>query len=112
MAAQNGQFEICKHIIENVEDKNPLGTCQRTPFHNAAANGHLEICKLMIKNNVDINYVDAYFETPLHIAARVGHYEICRIIIENMKEKTPVVNHDFIQWWQFQIANLYQRQFS
>ena len=54
----------------------------------------------MIKNNVDIDYRYAYHETPLHLAARKEHLEICRIIIEDMKEKTPVLNHDFIQWWQ------------
>ena len=100
MAAQNGHFEICKLIIENVDNKNPLGKDQTTPFHNAAANGHLEICKLMIKNNVDIDYRYAYHETPLHLAARKEHLEICRIIIEDMKEKTPVLNQDFIQWWE------------
>ena len=49
----------------------------------------------MINNNVDINYVDFISYMTLR-----GHVKICRLIIEDMKEKTPVLNHDVIQWWQ------------
>ena len=42
--------EICKMILEEVDDKNPAMDDGWTPLHLAAKNGHLEIYKLISKN--------------------------------------------------------------
>ena len=48
-AAQNGLFEVCKLILENVQDKNPVGLDGWTPLDFAAENGHLKVCHLIIE---------------------------------------------------------------
>ena len=46
----SGFLEVCKMIIDKVEDKNPKDPKGRTPLHAAAAKGFEEICKLIIDN--------------------------------------------------------------
>ena len=38
-------MDICRLIIEKVENKNPAAELRYTPLHNAAMNGHLDICR-------------------------------------------------------------------
>ena len=49
-AAINGHLEICRLIIDAVEDKNPSNGNGKTPLHWAAENGHAEVVKLMLDN--------------------------------------------------------------
>ena len=49
IAFKKGQFEICRHIIEKVENKNPTDNYGWTPFHFAAQKGHLDVCQLIIE---------------------------------------------------------------
>ena len=39
-AAKNGHFEVCKLLVDNVEDKNPGCNDGETPLFKAAQNGH------------------------------------------------------------------------
>ena len=51
VAAGVGHFEICKLIIDNIENKNPKSNIGgRTPFHCAAENGDPRICQYIIDN--------------------------------------------------------------
>ena len=52
IAAQMGFYDICKFIIDNVNEKNPANHDGFTPLHVAALHGHLEICKLIIDSLV------------------------------------------------------------
>ena len=45
IAASRGNFDICKFIIENIDDKNPANNNGITSLHIAAHNGELGICK-------------------------------------------------------------------
>ena len=69
-------MEICKLIIENVDDKNPADRNGMTPLHRAAEYGHLDICKLIIQNVEDKNPPSNDRSTPLHWAAENGHLEV------------------------------------
>ena len=73
-------LEICRLIIENVEEKNPEDKRGRTPIRYAVDRGHLEICRLIIENVEDKNPKDDNGRTPLHWAAKGGHLEVCRLI--------------------------------
>ena len=42
-AANFGHFEICKCILEQAEDKNPIGQIGFTPLHVAALSGQQDI---------------------------------------------------------------------
>merc|ERR1719295_2243921 len=54
-AAKNGQLEICRLIIENIEEKNPHDACGNTPLLCAVMEGHLEVCRLIIDHVEDKN---------------------------------------------------------
>ena len=48
-AAENGLFEVCQIILENVLDTNPKSKNGLTPLHLAAQNGHSDICQLILR---------------------------------------------------------------
>ena len=50
MVAQKGHTEVCKVIVDILEDKNPSDNTGVTPFHHAAEKGHVDICKILMKN--------------------------------------------------------------
>ena len=92
-AASHGNLEICKMIIEKVDDPNPFSPSYiyDTPLHQAASNGHFEICKLIVENCkvVDKNPRNISGETPLHFASNHGHFEMCQLLIDKIEEKNP-----------------------
>merc|ERR1712079_821915 len=68
MAAENGHFDICQLIINNIADKNPADVNGFTPLHLAAQNGHSEIYGLMVQNAIEKNPAANNGQTPVHIA--------------------------------------------
>ena len=71
---------MCKFIIENVQDKNPVSMTGVTPLHLGAIDGNLDICKLIIGNVEKKNPKDLNGTTPLHLAAKFGHFDVCKLI--------------------------------
>ena len=66
-AAEKNQLEVCKFIIEKVDNKNPaVNNDGLTPLNDG--------------------------RTPLHIAANNGFFEICKLIIANVRNKHPLIN--------------------
>ena len=59
------QLEVCKLLLENIQDKNPANDVQSTPLHwavvkarnNSHPHYHLEICKLLWSHVEDKNAV-------------------------------------------------------
>ena len=47
MAAKNGHLEICRLILANVNDKNPVNHDGETPSQLAAYHGHLPVMELI-----------------------------------------------------------------
>ena len=45
-AARSGHLDICKILLENIMDKNPITNNGWTPLHYAAKSGHFEVCKI------------------------------------------------------------------
>ena len=91
-AAFRGHYNICKHIIENVDEKNPAMPDGVTPLMLAAQNGHYEICKLIISNVDDKNPAMHNGVTPLFMAVLQGHYQICKLIVSNVNDTNPARN--------------------
>jgi ankyrin repeat protein len=87
MAADSGHLNICKFIIENVQDKNPADIDGNTPLHFAAISGNLDICKMIMENVQNRNPGNDNGDTPLHHAANRGHLDVCKLIIESMQSK-------------------------
>ena len=81
-AAQEGHTEICKFLIEIVEDKNPLNKTGLSLLHCAANKGRLETYKLIMEHFKDKNPKNSiHGMTPLHYAANKGHFEMCKFIL-------------------------------
>ena len=49
MAARNNRLNLCKVIIEKIQDKNPGSNDGVTPLHIAAAMGHLKVCEIIME---------------------------------------------------------------
>jgi len=85
-AARCGYLEVCKLIIDQMDDKNPkMGEFMDTPLHEAALNGHLYICKLIVDNIYDRSPRNNHGRTPLHKAAARGHLEVCILLLNNIE---------------------------
>ena len=91
-AAQNGQTDICLHIMNSITDKNPSNNQGVTPLHLAAHFGSLEICQALILCCNNKNPADENGVTPLHRSAMRGHLDICKAIIVNVCDKNPSDN--------------------
>ena len=85
LAAENGHFDVCKLILENVVSKNPVAFNGLTPLHSAAKGGHLDIIKLLIDNGVDRRPL-FHGRTPLQEAATNGHMFCCKFLIDNLQD--------------------------
>ena len=67
-AASYGCLNLCKLIIENIDEKNPGNLGLDTPLHLAAFGGHLNECKLIMANIDDIHPKNLDGKTPMDIA--------------------------------------------
>ena len=101
-ASDQGQFEICEFIVDNVDDKNPtVGNGNGwTPLHHAAYRGHLAVYELISQHVLDKNPKRIeYGMTPLHQAAIDGQFEIVRFMVSIVNEINPrddLVGHPFM----------------
>ena len=85
-AARFGHSEICKLILDNQEDKNPIHRSVGSVLHVSAEHGHFEAFKLVFDQVKDKNPECGNYQlTPLHHAAENGHYEICKLILESVQ---------------------------
>ena len=77
-AAILGYLDICKYIMEKLDNEHPKNANGKSPIHFAAQYGHLEVYKLLVENIEDKNHGDNDGITPLHMAAKYGHLEVYR----------------------------------
>ena len=80
LAAENGHLEVCKLIIDKVNDKNPENEDGQTPLHEAAKGGHLEVCRLLMKSVTNIDPVNGHGEMPLHESVRSGNIQVYKLL--------------------------------
>ena len=80
--------DICKFILENLQDQTYQDNNGITPLHTAAYNGHLEVYKVIMDLVVDKNPRSMCHSgyTPLHSAAHEGHLDICEVIVKYAAE--------------------------
>ena len=82
-ASSQGNTEICKFIVKNLENKNPGDDKGVTPLHVAARCGKEDVCRFLMDNLVDKNPQANNGITPLHEAASYGCLDVCQLIIKN-----------------------------
>ena len=93
IAAEQGNLEFCKYIIEKTKEHNPKRQDGITAFHMATHNGCQEIWKLIFDDLEDKNPADNKGITPFHTASKKGNFDVCKLIIQNIDNKNPAA-HD------------------
>jgi len=89
IAAENGDIDVVRNMIEYGKEKNPADKDGWTGLHYAAANGHAEVVKLILPILQEKNPAAKDGWTPLHIAAHQGHVEVVNLILPILQEKNP-----------------------
>ena len=92
VAAIEGHLEICKLIVSEVDDKNPLDNQGRTPLHYASIYGHSEIYKFIAERVEEKNPPDNQGKTPLYMAIARGHLlHISKILMDILEIENPTL---------------------
>ena len=86
--ARNGSLELCKLILDNVQDKNPVSKYGSTPLFEAAVSGNVAAFKLFLELSEDKNPIKSIGMpwTILHFAFRSNQIEICNVIVKNLSQ--------------------------
>ena len=108
IAAECGNLELCRYIIDRIEDKNPKDFIRETPLHWAAEKGHYEVCKLILEKISDKNPKDFYGNTPLEIAAENGHLKLCQSNGEDASKHDLELCISIILKWKYDNSQLHK----
>ena len=104
IAAAEGSFELCKHVIEKTGENNPIIVKHinliksikiatgHTALHLLAEHGSLDVAKLIIDRVEDKNPIDSKKMTPLHCAAKRDDIAVYKLFMNNTKDKMPEDN--------------------
>ncbi len=81
-AAQKGNAEVVKLLLDNNAVVDQAGARMETPLIAACANGNSRIIKMLCAKKADINFRNALGQTPLMIAVRAKMPEAVKRLIE------------------------------
>ena len=82
IAAERGQQELVKVLIEKGLEIDAKDQFERTALHRTAKAGHREVVKDLLGKGADPNVQDQNGQTALHIAAASGHREVVKDLLE------------------------------
>ena len=74
----NIHIDLCKYILENIADKNPISHNGDTPLHYAAMGGNLNVCKLIMANIDALEIKNLQNQTPMDVA----HIRACEDVMK------------------------------
>jgi hypothetical protein len=104
IAAAEGSYELCKHVIEKTGGNNPsivnhINSIKSikiatgyTALHFVAEHGLLDVAKLIIDRVEDKNRFDSNKMTPLHYAARRDDIAVYKNFMSNNENNMPENN--------------------
>ena len=81
-AADKGQMEIIKFLVERGVDVDATTVDGVTPLMYASQNGNLEIMEYLIGKGADVNATPFNNVTPLIGAVRTGHYKAAEMLLK------------------------------
>jgi len=82
-AAEAGDIDVVKSLLEQGEDVNCLNTSNGTPLERAAYKGNVDVVRLLIERGAEVDSREKWGWTPLHVASRYGHPEVSRILLDH-----------------------------
>ena len=91
LAAEKGEFETVRLLIENGSDVNAKDMDGYTPLHVASqtksawkpsGKGNFDVIKLLVMNGADVNAKNRYGDTPLYSAIESRKLETVKLLIE------------------------------
>ena len=80
-AAEAGNLEEVKRLIEEGEDINAQDVFRETPLHLAARRGHKDVVEYLISKGSEVNAKSIVRWTPLHTASFQGNKEVAELLI-------------------------------
>ena len=81
-AAQNGNTEVVKYLLENGADVNAQDTVlSRSAIHFAAENGNLDCVRCIAEQDSNLLDKDIYGATALHYAAKCNRLDVMKYLV-------------------------------
>ncbi|RYP49558.1 hypothetical protein DL768_004760 [Monosporascus sp. mg162] len=81
-AAEQGEEEIVKLLLDKGVDVNNMDRYDRSPLSYAAKQGRKEIVRLLLDSGADADSRDLYGRSPLSYAAEQGEEETVRLLLD------------------------------
>ncbi len=81
-AAQKGNSEVAKLLLDNNAEVNVVGAQMETPLTAACAIGNSKIVKMLCAKKADIDFRNALGQTPIIIAARAKMFDALKRLAE------------------------------
>ena len=81
IAAQRGNLQLCKMLIDLGADLNQPNKYGHSPLHRAACNGHLNVCKLLVSKGCIIDSRTNWGFTPLDRAIQKNQPAVAQYLI-------------------------------
>ena len=86
-AAESGDVESVKRLIENGADVDAKDKDGEKALHKAAWMGQVEVATFLIEKGVNVNMKNKNNETAAEIALRYGYHQIAELIDDSIKNR-------------------------
>uniref|UniRef100_A0ACD5XGV2 Uncharacterized protein n=1 Tax=Avena sativa TaxID=4498 RepID=A0ACD5XGV2_AVESA len=91
-AAQEGNVQIIRYLLDHGGDPAMPDERGSTPLHDVAMQGHSEAVRLLLSKGAPVDPVD-HRGAPLHLAASNDHVEVVKVLLEHAADLNKVVLH-------------------
>ena len=92
LAAQLGNVEAVRLLLEAGATVDAEGLLNRTPLHDAASGGHVEVAQLLLDHGADMHHASVEAgDTPVEAAIAEAQPEVLRLFVARGAEVTPEV---------------------
>ena len=82
IAAEEGNIEVAKLLLENNANVNAEGMGKLTAFHLACMQGNFDMAMLLVNHGADVNLKNEEKSSALHMACRGENIELVRFLLE------------------------------
>jgi serine/threonine-protein phosphatase 6 regulatory ankyrin repeat subunit B len=82
-AAEEGNVNVVKSLLERGEDINTRNTSFETPLHLAAEKAKADVVRLLVERGAEVDSRNERGWTPLHFASLEGHVEVSRVLVDH-----------------------------